>query len=296
MSRVRLMMGAAALLYLGPLLAGLGGYGWPWVPAFAAVFVLWLIVMRPQDWPRRAAAWAMPDVPLRAVTQIAVQLLLVSVLFALGRGIGGVAGLAPFWPVWAPLLLSALSVLLARLMWNPAKAAEMEAFLDEALVRLHGAAPPLPSQDDRQRIDAVIRQLRDLPPGTDAQTVAALLAPATEELPLHGLTAALLAEAEGGGPPALLAFTLHATDGEVAEMSAGDLPTRAFSLVADQPALLALYAQRMLGALDSFPGLWGASPSDVLLGGVIAAHGGTAAEGPLVALRARLRELAPDED
>lgn len=160
MSRVTLMMGASALLYLGPLLAGLGGYGWPWVPAFAAVFVLWLIVMRPQDWPRDLAAWTRPDVALRAVTQIAVQLLLVSVLFGLGRGVGGVAGLAPFWPVWAPLLLSVLSVPLARLMWNPAKAAEMEAMLDEALARLQDTAQPQPSPDGPQ-VDAVAGRSRD---------------------------------------------------------------------------------------------------------------------------------------
>jgi hypothetical protein len=46
-NKLRLLMGTTALLYLGPLLAGLRGFGWPVVPVFAAIFVLWLIVLRP---------------------------------------------------------------------------------------------------------------------------------------------------------------------------------------------------------------------------------------------------------
>ena len=90
MDRVTLLMGATALLYLGPLLAGLGASGWPWVYGFVAVFVLWLIVMRPRDWPRSATNWQDATVLVRAVTQIAVQILLVALLFGIGRGIGGV--------------------------------------------------------------------------------------------------------------------------------------------------------------------------------------------------------------
>ena len=52
-SRLRLLMGATALLYLGPVLAGLGGFGWSVVPVFTAIFLLWLIVLRPHQWPQR---------------------------------------------------------------------------------------------------------------------------------------------------------------------------------------------------------------------------------------------------
>jgi len=39
--RIRMLMAATALLYLGPLLAGLAGFGWPMVYAFATIFTLW---------------------------------------------------------------------------------------------------------------------------------------------------------------------------------------------------------------------------------------------------------------
>ena len=51
-NRVRLLMGASALLYMGPLLAGLSGMGWAALPVFMALFALWLVVMRPAQWPR----------------------------------------------------------------------------------------------------------------------------------------------------------------------------------------------------------------------------------------------------
>ena len=132
-SRLTLLMGATALLYLGPLIGGLAGAGWPAVYAFAAVFVLWLAVMRPHEWPRDASRWRDPAVPLRAVTQVLVQLLLVAILFGVGRGIGGVAGYLPDLPLIWPLALSALSVPLSRLVWNPRRAAEMDRILDDAI-------------------------------------------------------------------------------------------------------------------------------------------------------------------
>lgn len=295
MSRLRLVMGASALLYLGPLLAGLGGAGWSWAPAFAAVFVLWLIVMRPQDWPRQAAAWANPAVPLRAVMQAAVQLLLVSVMFALGRGIGGVAGVAPLWPAWAPLLLSALSVPLARLAWNPARGAEMDRFLDEAIAELQAAVPQAATPDQRRQIDALVRRLRDLPPGTGAEAVWRIVRVAAEELPLHDLADAVWTEVRTGDDVMQLAFLLLATDGETAESVGGDLPTRALLLIEERPDLFPLYAQRMQEALEAYPGLWYAAPTDEVLGDLIGRHPGPGATA-LAALQARLRDLAPDED
>lgn len=295
MSRVRLVMGASALLYLGPLLAGLGGAGWSWAPAFALVFVLWLIVMRPQDWPRQAAAWARPEVVLRAVTHSAVQLLLVSVMFALGRGIGGVAGVSPLWPAWVPLLVSALSVPLARLVWNPARAAEMDRFLDEAIAGLQAAIPPSASPDQQRQIAALVRRLRDLPPDAGADVVWRIVRVAAEELPLHDLADVLLTEAEAGGDVMRLAFLLLATDGEAAESVGGDLPTRALFLIEECPDLFPLYAQRMQEALEAYPGLWYAAPTDDVLGDLIGRHPGPGATA-LAALQARLRDLAPDED
>ncbi len=130
--RATLLMTAMALLYFGPLLAGLGGAGWPAVYAFAVIFTLWLIVLRPQSWPRNAAQWHDPAVLLHALTQVVAQCLLVAVLFGVGRGIGGTLGAVVGWPAWFPLSLSFLSVPLARLIWDPWMAEEMERLGAEA--------------------------------------------------------------------------------------------------------------------------------------------------------------------
>ena len=66
--RLRVLQIATACLYLGPLLAGLGGYGWRVVPVFAAIFLLWLIALRPQEWPQSRADWMQPDTWMAMVT------------------------------------------------------------------------------------------------------------------------------------------------------------------------------------------------------------------------------------
>ena len=81
--RIKMVLAATALLYLGPLLAGLAGFGWPLVYAFATIFTLWLITMRPGDWPRDLASWRRPEVPVRALGQAVVQLLLVALMFGI---------------------------------------------------------------------------------------------------------------------------------------------------------------------------------------------------------------------
>ncbi|MDZ4097043.1 MAG: hypothetical protein U1D35_19280, partial [Paracoccaceae bacterium] len=118
-NRLRLLMGANALLYFGPLLAGLGGFGWSLVPVFAAIFVLWLIILRPQEWPDSLADWRRPETLVALAARAAVQLLLVAVCFGIGRGIGGVLGAVPPFPVMLPIAISFLSIPLARLIWKP---------------------------------------------------------------------------------------------------------------------------------------------------------------------------------
>lgn len=154
--RATLLMAAMALLYFGPLLAGLGGAGWPAVYAFAVIFTLWLIVLRPQSWPRDAAQWRDPLVLLHALTQVVAQCLLVAVLFGVGRGIGGALGAVVGWPAWFPLSLSFLSVPLARLIWDPWMAEEMERRLAEA-----GAEANRPTASPTAPLDPVAAPVAD---------------------------------------------------------------------------------------------------------------------------------------
>ncbi len=117
--RRRFLMAANALLYFGPLLAGLGGFGWGFVAVFTAIFVLWLLILQPMEFPINRAEWLSTDAWIAVSARAAVQLLLVVVLFGIGRGIGGILGAIPAFPVMLPLAISFLSIPLARLIWDP---------------------------------------------------------------------------------------------------------------------------------------------------------------------------------
>ena len=119
LNRITLLRGATALLYLGPLLAGLAGAGWALVPVFTLLFTLWLLFLRPETWPGHTAHWRSDGSVLTLATRVAVQALLVSVCFGIGRGVGGVSGWTPAIPFWIPVVLSSGAILLGRLIWNP---------------------------------------------------------------------------------------------------------------------------------------------------------------------------------
>ncbi len=109
-----LFRGATALLYLGPLFAGLAGFGWALVPAFLAIFLMYLFVVRRSLFPRKSADWTDMGLVIPLLTQTLVQLLLIVLCFAIGRGLGGVVGaVPPFSPLWT-LAVSFLSVPLCR--------------------------------------------------------------------------------------------------------------------------------------------------------------------------------------
>lgn len=106
---------ATALLYAGPLVAGLGGSGWAMAPAFVLVFLLWQVLQHPRDWHRTPLRWRAAPRLTGALLRIAVLAGLVALLFGFGRGIGGVLGHLPAMPAAAPLLASLMAVPLARL-------------------------------------------------------------------------------------------------------------------------------------------------------------------------------------
>ncbi len=109
-----LFRGATALLYLGPLFAGLAGFGWALVPAFLAIFLMYLFVVRRSLFPRKSADWTDMGLVIPLLTQTLVQLLLIVLCFGIGRGLGGVVGaVPPFSPLWT-LAVSFLSVPLCR--------------------------------------------------------------------------------------------------------------------------------------------------------------------------------------
>lgn len=130
-NRLRLLKGATALLYLGPLLAGLGGFGWALVPVFAVVFLLWQAFLRPQEWPRSFADWQRPDAMLAFAARAAVQVLLVVLCLGIGRGLGGALGVLPPFPMLLPLAASLLALPLARLLRDPPQTVQIAGLLVE---------------------------------------------------------------------------------------------------------------------------------------------------------------------
>ena len=82
---------------------------------FAAIFLLWLVVIRPQDWPEHPRAWLALPAWLALAGRAAVQLVLVSACFVFGRAFGHVTGFEPVFGVGMPLALSFIAVPLARM-------------------------------------------------------------------------------------------------------------------------------------------------------------------------------------
>lgn len=184
----RFLQAATAALYMGPLLAGLSGYGWGMIPPFVSIFVLWLVLTRPHQWPQTNAEWLTPRAWAAAFGQILSQILLVTLMFGIGRGIGGVLGFIPAFHPILPLALSFTAIPLMRLVWRGEEALEQGVTVDDLLydsgsaaadraplaATLASIAPLLTAEDDtplpvlRRQLDAVIA-------GPDAWAALALL-------------------------------------------------------------------------------------------------------------------------
>lgn len=120
--RLRLFQAATVLLYMGPLLAGLAGFGWGLLPPFALIFTLALVLSRPHQWPQTLHHWRDPGVIAAVVLQILSQVLLVVLCLGIGRGIGGVLGYLPLVHAIVPLGLCCLGAMGLGLCWDRARA------------------------------------------------------------------------------------------------------------------------------------------------------------------------------
>jgi hypothetical protein len=194
----RLMMCATALLYMGPLLAGLGGYGWTMVPAFAGIFTLWQMILRPEKWPApyeldRADAW------LAVAAQVALQTLLVVICFGIGRGIGGAAGELPMYSPLVPVGVSFLSIAICQIIARPARPMRSadQAHIDAAT----------------QKADRLLQPLQDAAGTmTEAEVARHLAAMATHVDPARLRDALLARVTRGAGPNVQLALAVQLSD------------------------------------------------------------------------------------
>lgn len=145
--RLKLLQLATVSLYMGPLLAGMAGFGWAMLPPFVSLFVAWLIILRPHQWPRSNAEWLQAKCWISVFSQVVTQILLVAVLFGIGRGIGGVSGNLPLFTPILPMALTFLALPLGRIIWNGEKAMARGETIDEMLY-----APARPVQPTVQSI------------------------------------------------------------------------------------------------------------------------------------------------
>lgn len=137
---VKAQQAATALLYFGPVLAGLAGFGWTLLPPFVLIFTLRLMLLRPHLWPQSYRAWASSPALLDMLAQVLIQILLVALLFALGRGIGGVLGHISTFDILLPIAVSLGGfALIALAKWRGPKPSEPAA---PPAVSLRKAAPP----------------------------------------------------------------------------------------------------------------------------------------------------------
>lgn len=250
-TRMRLVKGIAALLYIGPLIAGLCGFGWSMVFSFTAIFVVWLMVLRPEQWPSTPSEWLTAQAWLAALAQVLSQLLLVGVLFGIGRGLGGLAdiGAVDLDPM-LPLSVSFLAIPLCRMLWDAREAASQGYFLDDEAEAAHsGTAPGVAA--------ASIIPLLNLPDTAPDAEVTAAVADALDvpaaDLRLNALTAAL-ANPSRSHAALRRALLLWATEPEiVAPGQVAESMAKAFDIAGGNLDLLRLYLPRAMALISAFP-------------------------------------------
>ena len=253
--RVRYLQAVTALLYMGPLVAGLSGFGWAMLTPFVSVFVLWLILLRPHQWPQTYAEWLHWQAITAALSQILSQILLVAVLFGLGRGIGGVLGLEPQVHPFLPLGMSMAALPLMRLVWDPERALAEGVTID-ALAQV--ARAPDRRGAGRKAARQRVADLLALANDADSQLVLVLLHEASESGDGWAVAKAL-AEALPQAPEtrhgALRQAIIHwATDPAI--HASGAVPGglgAAFAAAGRDPALLRIVAPRAVALAQAMP-------------------------------------------
>lgn len=267
--RYQMFLLTAALLYLGPLVAGLAGLRWQMIPVFSAVFLLWLLILRPALWPDQLRDWVNPRLLSQLMLSILVQMALILLCFGIGRGIGATMGTLAAVPVWVPPLMSFLAIPLARICWTPDAPAPgmpgMPDYSDRARVRASaadragqaGLAANLAYADQSYAqacadCDPWIQQLSLL---TARDPDTAILTILSEARQITDPLALLDRLAEPGAKSAVnpvlrRAFILLATEPDVSGriQGLGQL-TRAFEMAGEDAGRLRLYAERMRAVL-----------------------------------------------
>lgn len=249
-TRLRLLKGATVLLYIGPLFAGLSGFGWGVLAPFVGIFVVWLMVLRPEQWPATPQEWATPAAWLSALGQVLSQVLLIVILIGIGRGIGAISGFLPVLNPLFPLSVSFIAIPLCRMLWDAHEAADQGIFLDEEAEAAQ--APRATAQ-----AAAAIVPLLNLPDTAPEAEVSALV---NEVMYVPGAAlrlkalAAALAQPDRSHAALRSALVVWASEPEVvAPGLVPDSMRQAFSIANGNADLLRLYLPRAMALIAAFP-------------------------------------------
>ena len=260
--QIHLLRGANGLLYLGPLVAGMSGFGWGMVASFTAIFVAWLIVLRPEQWPATWAEWSLATSWLSALTIVLSQVALIAVLFAIGRGLGALAGFLPMINPQVPLAISFMAIPLGRMLWNAEEAADRGIFLDE---EAEAASAPRVAAAAASAIVPLLNLADDAPDQIVARAVADVMASTSAELRLKTLAAAL-AQPDRSHAALRRTLILWASEPEVVVLGAVPQAMALAYVIADRNGdLLRLYVPRALALIAAFPERSSGFPSPAAL-------------------------------
>jgi hypothetical protein len=291
-TRLRLLKGATALLYIGPLFAGLSGLGWGMVAPFVVIFLVWLMILRPEQWPATVAE-ALTVAAFGAVLgQLLSQVLLVSLLLALGRGLGAVAGFLPVVNPIFPLAVSFMAIPLCRMLWDAREAAGRGVFLDD-----DAAAAQAPRALAEAALAIVpLLNLADEAPDAEVGAAVARAMSADGSVPGAGLRlnalAAALARPDRSHAALRRALVLWASEPElVAPGHVPDTMASAFAIANGNADLLRVYVPRALALIAAFPNRADSFPEPAQLRRAAADELGADPQSDLPAhLRADLRD------
>jgi hypothetical protein len=248
--RMRLLKGANALLYIGPLVAGMSGFGWGMVASFTLIFVVWLIVLRPEQWPATAEEWQTGIAWLAVLGMVLSQVVLICLLFGIGRGIGAAAGFLPVVNPQLPLTISFLAIPLCRMLWNAQDAADRGIFLDE---EAEVANAPRAAAVATASIIPLLNHPDETSDAKVAADVADVLAATSAELRLKTLAAALAAP-DRSHATLRRTLILWCTEPEI--VAPGLIPNvmaLAFAIADRNGDLLRLYVPRAMALIGAFP-------------------------------------------
>jgi hypothetical protein len=251
LTRMRLLKGATALLYVGPLIAGLCGYGWGMVAPFAGVFVVWLMVLRPEQWPASPEEWLTGQAWLAALAQVLSQVVLVAILFGLGRGLGGLANIdmVDVNPV-LPLSISFLAIPLCRMLWDSREAASLGFYLDEDAEEAHAGNA---AGDAATAVIPLLNLPDNAPDAKVTRAVGEVMNVATAELRLNALAAAL-ANPDRSHAALRRELVLWASEPEVvAPGRVAHSMELAFNIANGNQDLMRLYVPRAIALVAAFP-------------------------------------------